>query len=174
MKKLQAQICAALMISSIALGGIPPLQTFATEAGGDISGHWAESVITQFHQKGFISGYGDDTFKPDASITRAEFISMLNKAFGLTQKGEVTFSDVSADAWYYDAVTTAVKAGYCAGYEDGTFKPNATITRAEAAVMIAKAKGLIANAQAADEFTDAAKFRNGRKVILALSTRLDS
>ncbi|WP_455958519.1 S-layer homology domain-containing protein, partial [Anaerotignum lactatifermentans] len=123
----------------------------------DISGHWAEKVITQWQEKGLISGYEDGTFKPDNSVTRAEFVIMLNKALGFTQKGNVTFSDVSANAWYYDAVAIAVEAGYCAGYEDGTFKPNATITRAEAAVMIAKAKELTANTEAADKFTDASR-----------------
>ena len=133
-----------------------PAQAFAAPAT-DISGHWAEKVITQWQEKGLISGYEDGTFKPDNRVTRAEFVIMLNKALGFTQKGNVTFSDVSANAWYYDAVAIAVEAGYCAGYEDGTFKPNATITRAEAAVMIAKAKELTANTEAADKFTDASR-----------------
>lgn len=133
-----------------------PAQAFAAPAT-DISGHWAEKVITQWQEKGLISGYEDGTFKPDNSVTRAEFVIMLNKALGFTQKGNVTFSDVSANAWYYDAVAIAVEAGYCAGYEDGTFKPNATITRAEAAVMIAKAKELSANTEAADKFADASR-----------------
>lgn len=130
-----------------------PAQAFAAPAT-DISGHWAEKVITQWQEKGLISGYEDGTFKPDNSVTRAEFVIMLNKALGFAEKGNVTFSDVSANAWYYDAVAVAVEAGYCAGYEDGTFKPNATITRAEAAVMIAKAKELTANTEAADKFAD--------------------
>ena len=84
-----------------------PAQAFAAPAT-DISGHWAEKVITQWQEKGLISGYEDGTFKPDNSVTRAEFVIMLNKALGFTQKGNVTFSDVSANAWYYDAVAIAV------------------------------------------------------------------
>lgn len=147
------------MTLSMALAAVlafAPAQAFAAPAT-DISGHWAEKVITQWQEKGLISGYEDGTFKPDNSVTRAEFVIMLNKALGFTQKGNVTFSDVSANAWYYDAVAIAVEAGYCAGYEDGTFKPNATITRAEAAVMIAKAKELTANTEAADKFADASR-----------------
>lgn len=79
-----------------------PAQAFAAPAT-DISGHWAEKVITQWQEKGLISGYEDGTFKPDNSVTRAEFVIILNKALGFTQKGNVTFSDVSANAWYYDA-----------------------------------------------------------------------
>ena len=129
-----------------------PAQAFA--AANDISGHWAEEVIAQWQDKGLISGYEDGSFRPDNQVTRAEFVIMLNKVLGFTQKGTVSFSDVDADAWYHDAVAIAVEAGYCSGYEDGTFKPNTTITRAEAAVMIARAKGLTANEEAADRFAD--------------------
>lgn len=68
-----------------------PAQAFAAPAT-DISGHWAEKVITQWQEKGLISGYEDGTFKPDNSVTRAEFVIMLNKALGFTQKGNVTFA----------------------------------------------------------------------------------
>ena len=115
-----------------------PVQAFASAT--DVSGHWAEEVITKWQDAGLISGYEDGTFKPENSVTRAEFAAMVNNALGFTEKGNVVFSDVKPGTWYYDAVAIAVEAGYCSGYEDGTFKPDATITRAEAAVMIARAK----------------------------------
>lgn len=145
-KAISMALAAAMAFSQV--------QVFA--ASSDIKGHWAESAITSWQDKGLISGYTDGTFKPDNSITRAEFASMVNKALGLTEKGDVPFSDVKSGSWYYDAISIAVKAGYCSGYEDGTFKPDATITRAEAAVMIALAKGLTQNTAAASGFADAA------------------
>ena len=87
-----------------------PAQAFA--AANDISGHWAEEVIAQWQDKGLISGYEDGSFRPDNQVTRAEFVIMLNKVLGFTQKGTVSFSDVDADAWYHDAVAVAVEAGY--------------------------------------------------------------
>lgn len=144
----------AISMALAAAMAFAPVQAFA--ASSDIKGHWAESAITSWQDKGLISGYTDGTFKPDNSVTRAEFAAMVNKALGLTEKGEVPFSDVQSGSWYYDAISIAVKAGYCSGYEDGTFKPDATITRAEAAVMISLAKGLTQNTAAANGFADAA------------------
>ncbi len=144
----------AISMALAAAMAFAPAQAFA--ASSDIKGHWAESAITSWQDKGLISGYTDGTFKPDNSVTRAEFASMVNKALGLTEKGDVPFSDVKSGSWYYDAISIAVKAGYCSGYEDGTFKPDATITRAEAAVMISLAKGLTQNTAAASGFADAA------------------
>ena len=129
-----------------------PVQAFA--ASSDIAGHWAEDVITQWENAGMISGYEDGTFRPNNSVTRAEFVIMMNNALGLTETGEVSFSDVQPGNWFYNAVAIAVAAGYCSGYEDGTFKPSATITRAEAAVMIANAAGLEQDATGAAGFTD--------------------
>ncbi len=143
----------AISMALAAAMALAPVQAFASS--NDISGHWAENTIISWQEKGLISGYEDGTFKPNNSVTRAEFILMLNKALGLTEKGEVNFSDVKEGSWFYDAVAVAVKAGYCFGYTDGTFKPNATITRAEASVMIALAKGLDKNESAADKFSDA-------------------
>ena len=144
----------AISMSLAATMAFAPVQAFA--ASSDIVGHWAESAITSWQDKGLISGYEDGTFKPDNSITRAEFATMINKALGFTEKGEVSFSDVKEGDWYYDAISIAAKAGYCSGYTDGTFKPNATITRAEAAVMISLAKSLAKDETATSKFSDAA------------------
>lgn len=125
-------------------------------APNDLDGHWAEKVMTEWQEKGLIKGYEDGTVKPDNAVSRAEFVTMMNKAMGLTAKGEISFSDVKEGDWYYDAVAAAVAAGYCKGYDDGTFKPSATINRAEAAVMVANAAGLEADATAVTGFADAA------------------
>ncbi|MBO8434016.1 MAG: S-layer homology domain-containing protein [Tyzzerella sp.] len=145
-KAISMALAAALTLSSIT---VP-----AFAAASDINGHWAEKTITAWQEKGLISGYEDGSFKPDRQVTRAEFVVIMNNALGLTEEGEVSFSDVKAENWFYKAVSIAVEAGYVNGYEDGTFKPNATITRAEAAVMIAQAKGLKADESGADKFSD--------------------
>ncbi len=77
-------------VISMALASIMtfvPTQVFAVS--NDIKGHWAESAITYWQDNGLISGYEDGTFKPDKSITRAEFAVMLNKALGFVDKGNV-------------------------------------------------------------------------------------
>lgn len=67
----------------------------------DIKGHWAEKQINDWVNKDLAKGYPGGTFKPDNSITRAEFITLVNRAFGFTEKAQVSFSDVSSKDWFY-------------------------------------------------------------------------
>ncbi|MHB1041669.1 MAG: S-layer homology domain-containing protein [Eubacteriales bacterium] len=105
---------------------------------GDIKGHWAEGTISEWLDKGMVSGFPDGSFRPDQPVTRAEFITMVNKAFEFTGTAEVTFSDVSSTDWFYNEVAKAIKEGYITGYEDGTFKPNNPISRQEAAAILCR------------------------------------
>ncbi len=102
----------------------------------DITGHWAASQVNNWLEKGLIRGYEDGTFKPDNNITRAEFVSVLNRALGLTAKTTIAFSDVPAKAWYAGDIEKAKAAGYISGYEDGTFKPDNPISRIEVAKIL--------------------------------------
>lgn len=78
----------------------------------------------------------------------------MNNAKGFWSEGSINFSDVKNGSWFYSAVARAVAAGYVKGYSDDSFKPGNTITRAEAAVMIANAARLSANEAGAYRFTD--------------------
>ncbi|HOK49994.1 MAG TPA: S-layer homology domain-containing protein, partial [Sedimentibacter sp.] len=61
----------------------------------DIDGHWAKEWIEKAVNSGFVTGYEDGTFKPDRTITRAEFSTMLNKAIKVESSTEINFSDVN-------------------------------------------------------------------------------
>lgn len=102
----------------------------------DIKSHWALEEINEFVNKGYISGYSDNTFRPNEKITRAEFITIVNKVFGFTEKGTENFEDVSDIDWFYKDILVAMKVGYINGYKDNTFRPNEYITREEAAKII--------------------------------------
>ncbi|TVY01885.1 cadherin-like beta sandwich domain-containing protein [Paenibacillus cremeus] len=110
----------------------------------DILSHWAEGSIKQAVNRGIVSGYPDGTFMPNHTVTRAEFAVMLMNT--LRSQGEgaaLTFTDKDKiGAWAQKAVAQAVKAGIIKGYEDGSFRPDTQITRAEMAVMLANALGL--------------------------------
>lgn len=97
----------------------------------DIDGHWAQ---------GYIGGYEDNTFKPDKPITRSEFITLTNKAFGFTNHAEINFADVTKEDWFYDDICIAISSGYVGGYSDNTFRPNEKITREEASAIITTIK----------------------------------
>lgn len=100
----------------------------------DIIDHWAESNIKQAMENGWIDT--TNTFRPNDSITRAEFIKIVNRRFNFTEVEDITFTDVDKDAWYYEEVQKAVKVGYIKGNGDNTFEPNNPITREEVAVTI--------------------------------------
>lgn len=141
---LAAALSLSLAISATALAAIP----------SDIGGHWAQGTIIQWTSNGYIAGYPDGTFKPDNSITRAEFVVMVNKAMGYNKRGNAYFSDVSAAHWAYAEIMKGVEAGYITGNGDGTFRPDAPVTRQEAAVMISKILGLDQDFASAAKYVD--------------------
>ena len=104
----------------------------------DISGHWAETQIKEWANIGYISGYPDGTFLPDNSITRAEFLTLVNKIFKFENKTNINFIDVRPDYWAYSEIQKGISAGYVSGDKNGTFRPDDFITRQEAAVIINK------------------------------------
>ncbi|MGI2294265.1 S-layer homology domain-containing protein [Paenibacillus sp. GXUN7292] len=107
----------------------------------DIFGHWAEASIKQAVIAGIVNGYPNGTFKPEKSVTRAEFTVMLMKMLNPQETEiELTFADkVNIGSWAQKEVMQAVQAGIVRGYEDRTFRPDVELTRAEIAVMIANA-----------------------------------
>ncbi|WP_198015889.1 S-layer homology domain-containing protein [Paenibacillus sp. HW567] len=115
----------------------------AAETVKDYEGHWAQNTIEKWLDKGLLKGFENGSVKPDQSITRAEFMAIVNRSFeiaSLFDKKEVpkiTFSDVSSTSWAYKEVAMAVGAGYIQGYNNEA-RPNAQITRQEAAVIVGK------------------------------------
>ena len=105
----------------------------------DAQNHWAESQINKFVDLGYIGGYSDGTFRPENPITRAEFVKILNKSFGLTKLSGKLFSDTE-NHWARKDIDIAVTNGVCNGKSATEFKPDDSITREEAALMIANYK----------------------------------
>lgn len=122
----------------------------------DISGHWAENDIKNAVRKHIISGYPDGTFKPNKSITRAEFTLILVNFLQLDgATTSLTFTDIDQIGdWSKHAIELAVEAGIVNGYHDGSFRPNAQITREEMAVMITRALGILTDANSQSNFSD--------------------
>lgn len=96
---------------------------------------WYHEAVTTLASKGIISGSLDGNFYPEHPITRAEFTSIAARFARKSITGELPLSDVSQDAWYYNAVLTAVNYGWINGYPDGSFRPEQPITRAESTVI---------------------------------------
>lgn len=106
----------------------------------DAKGHWAEAAINDMGSRLVISGVDDRTFLPKQNVTRAEFAAMLVRALGLKpDASNVSFADVEVKSWYAGYVGAAVEYGLIEGFGDGTFRPEAMITREQAMSMTAKA-----------------------------------
>ena len=99
--------------------------------------HWAYTPIKRMYTRSLMVGVDATTFAPSQELSRAMLAVIL---YARADKPEVTaenpFSDVLADAWYTNAVIWAAENGIVSGFGDGTFRPNAAITRAQAAVMV--------------------------------------
>ena len=121
------------------------MNVYATSKLSDVNGHWAQKEIDTFIRSNYISGYPDGTFKPNNSISRAEFVKIFNKVFGLTSADGNTFVDVPNDHWAKDEIDIAVTNGVCQGTSATTFDPEAPITREQAAKMIANYKKISDN-----------------------------
>ncbi len=108
----------------------------------DISAQVNRTAIEALAARGIISGKTAASFDPDATMTRAEFAAIVVRGLGLSEKAGSVFADVPAQSWYAGYVGSAYSYGIVSGVSAGAFNPDGTITREEAAVMVARAAEL--------------------------------
>ena len=107
--------------------------------------HWCYEKIMKFLDNDYVCGYEDGTFRADKTITRAEYVKIVNNFFGYPvniEKQDIEFSDVSENDWFAGYVAEAVDRGYITGYPDGTFRPHNPIRRQEATVILSRILGI--------------------------------
>lgn len=133
------------------------LSNASSEPFRDIAGHWAEEQIRQLISIQAIDGYPNGTFGADKAISRAEFATVLVKAFHLSPKNGRVYHDTAAH-WARDFIATAESHGIVAGYSEDSFGPDDVISREQMAVMIVKAAEFEMNGSGrlADIFNDSA------------------
>lgn len=152
-KKIVSAVLAGVMILStvVAVGA-------ANVAFTDTSNHWAKSQIEYLVSKDVLNGYkqsnGTYTFKPDGTVTRAEFVKMLDETFGLTSTAPINYSDVKTSDWFHPYFSKAAAQGYLLNY--GTsISPNGQLTREEATTLLVRYLGLLdAPKASSSQFTD--------------------
>ena len=98
-------------------------------------GAWYTCAVSTLSKMGIIKGYEDGSFKPDASISRAEFAAIAARFDPDGDTTPATFSDVSSH-WAKDEISIAANHGWIKGYEDGSFRPDQKITRAETMTLV--------------------------------------
>ena len=109
---------------------------------GDIRDSGNRAAIEALAAREIINGMGNDSFAPNATMTRAQYATIVVKALGLTPKAGDKFKDVPSDKWYAPYIGTANAYGIVNGVSDTEFNPEGTITRQEAAVMTIRAAKL--------------------------------
>ena len=123
----------------------------------DVSaGAWYATEVNTLVELDVLSGYEDGTFRPNNAVTRAKFVTAVCKCFDLTDGADSGFSDVSG--WASGYINAAVERGWIVGMGDGTFQPNANLTRAQVTPILNKALERTGSGFAADagtqEFVD--------------------
>ncbi len=143
MKSLKRSL-VFLMVFAMVLTTVAPV--FAATPT-DVVGTDYEDTVGKLVALGIINGYEDGTFKPDQDITRAEFSKIACYVIGVQtaadlSKGATKFQDVAAGHWASGYINIASEKGLLKGYPDGTFKPEAKVTYAEAITILVRALGL--------------------------------
>lgn len=95
-------------------------------------------ALDKLVQWGIMRGDQAGNLSPNRAITRAEFVTMLNRTFGYTKTGNQPFKDVAKNNWYFDDISIAYNAGYFSGTGNNQASPNSTLTREAAVVMLAR------------------------------------
>ncbi|MDI9495935.1 MAG: S-layer homology domain-containing protein [Bacillota bacterium] len=117
-----------------------PGRTFEDIMG--VHAHKNQPAIEALASRGIINGKSENTFEPEATMTRAEFATIIVQGLGLKPMANDKFTDVDAGSWYAQYIGTANIYGIVNGNTETTFNPNGTITKQEAATMITRAAKL--------------------------------
>lgn len=124
----------------------------------DTESHWANEAIKELSARGVVSGYEGNEFRPQKTVSRAEFATMLIKLMKIDGNVEQSdFSDVTQADWYYKPVMLAKQKGIVSGTGLDSFGPNGEITREQMMVMIlraAKQNNIVIDSSKAKEFND--------------------
>ena len=102
---------------------------------------WYAEAVGEMIGYSLVGGYGDGTFRPNAQITRAEFVTILSRVPHDDIGTDKSFADVPKTHWAYNAVQTALAQGWVAGDPSGNFRPNDPISRAEAVTILNRILG---------------------------------
>ena len=128
-----ARRTAGVLLCVTLLFGVSLTLTEPAEAAS-----WMDPYLNQMQEWGVMKGDANGNLHGERVITRAEFVTLVNRAFGYREMGENPFKDVPDNAWYADDIRIAYKAGYFQGSSPTTASPYASVTREQAVVLIGR------------------------------------
>ncbi len=133
--------------------------------------HWADPFMNKLVRDGVLQGNKQGELNPEMGITRAEFITMINRAFGYKNKGANKFTDVPQDAWYANDISIASKQGYFTGAENNLAKPDDVLKREEAVTLLCRALKIEGSPEDNFKFSDSRDFSYWSKDYIYAATQ---
>lgn len=138
---------------SLLLAAVMVLGLFPALPAAQASAHWADPYLSQLMEWGIISQAQSQN--PDRALTRADFMGIVNRAYGYQEPGETPFEDIKETDWFYDDVGIAYNARYIKGTSPTTASPNDPLTRETATTILGRNMMLQESAGEILDFTDA-------------------
>jgi parallel beta-helix repeat protein len=151
--------------------------TFVASTGNaqftDVQGQWAEVYISALSSRGIIGGFPDGTYRPNDPVTRAQFATIVSKAFSPSpNRASINFVDVSSGFWGRQAIQSAYRGGFLTGYPGRVFQPNQRIPRVQILVALASGLGLNSDSTAViNRYQDAAEIPTWASREIAAATQ---
>ena len=150
-----ARRCGAALLALVMMGELLVMSAPETKAE-----KWSDQYMQTMADWGVLRDDIPGNMDPDHYLTRAEFVAMVNRAYGYTKVGPVPFTDISPKDWYYEDISIAYNVGYFKGFTETTAGPNSLLTREQAAVIIGRNMSLEQGTGEVLGFTDSRSFSN--------------
>ena len=156
----KSKFLSAMLSVCMTFSAVPAVYAAGDGAGtSDIDGHWAKTALEEFIKDGYLNGDGNGNYMPNGTMTRAQFSAIVNRILRYTdESADISkYKDVSASAWYRADLAKALAAAYLSGTSAGTMSPEASITREQTFVILARILKLdTTDTSALDAYADAA------------------
>ncbi|MGP1569897.1 MAG: S-layer homology domain-containing protein [Eubacteriales bacterium] len=160
------RILTFVLAGALVLSGFPivPNMSQATQSiSYGAERHWSDQYLNNLVRNEIMQGDLQGNLNPDNDITRAEFVAMINRAFGYAQKGTSNFSDVDKEAWYSDDLSIAKNQGYMQGTDNNKAEPENKLTREQAVTLICRALKIEGEPKDTFKFGDSREFSQWSK-----------
>lgn len=156
----KSKFLSAMLSVCMTFSAVPAVYAAGDGAGtSDIDGHWAKTALEEFIKDGYLNGDGNGNYMPNGTMTRAQFSAIVNRILRYTdESADISkYKDVSASAWYRADLAKALAAAYLSGTSSDTMSPEASITREQTFVILARILKLdTTDTSALDAYADAA------------------
>ena len=156
----KSKFLSAMLSVCMTFSAVPAVYAAGDGAGtSDIDGHWAKTALEEFIKEGYLNGDGNGNYMPNGTMTRAQFSAIVNRILRYTdESADISkYKDVSASAWYRADLAKALAAAYLSGTSADTMSPEASITREQTFVILARILKLdTTDTSALDAYADAA------------------